>query len=77
MGRVKAEWMEAQEPGWSAPDDCVCDNCAEDDYLKDLIRRTASASTCDYCGRKEAWDIATYRNRRVSPLQAIDITTKT
>jgi hypothetical protein len=58
MGLVKTEWIEAQERGWSAPDTCVCADCIEDSSLKDLVRKEASANTCDYCGRHDAVAIA-------------------
>lgn len=59
MGMVKADWMEAQERGWSARDDIyVCADCVEDPFLKDLIRNSASADTCSYCGRHGARAIA-------------------
>jgi RES domain-containing protein len=58
MGLVKNEWIEAQERGWSAPDTYVCVDCVEDSYLKDLVRDTACANTCDYCGRHAAIAIA-------------------
>ncbi len=58
VGLAKAEWIEAQERGWSAPDTHVCDSCVEDSHLKDLVRKMVSAYTCDYCGRHAAQAIA-------------------
>lgn len=58
MGLAKAEWMDAQERGWSAPDKYVCAHCVEDPFLKALIEDSLCESTCDYCGRNEAIDIA-------------------
>jgi RES domain-containing protein len=58
MGLAKAEWIEAQECGWSAPDTHVCADCVEDSHLKYLVRKMASAYTCDYCGRHAAQAIA-------------------
>src|SRR5215469_18010410 len=59
MGGVKAEWMEAQERGWSAPDDMyVCADCVEDPFLKGLIRDLATATTCSYCRRHATHAIA-------------------
>ena len=58
MGLAKTEWIEAQERGWSAPDTHVCADCVEDSHLKDIIRKIASAYTCDYCCRHAAQAIA-------------------
>jgi len=58
MGLVKAELMEAQERGWSAPDTYVCADCIEDSYLKNRVREQASANTCDYCGHHDSVAIA-------------------
>lgn len=52
MGREKARMMEADERGWYAPDGYVCDDCVEDDFLKEIIRENASQRVCDYCGRR-------------------------
>jgi RES domain-containing protein len=58
MGLAKAEWIDIQERGWSAPDTHVCADCVDDFHLKDLVRKMASAYTCDYCGRHVAQAIA-------------------
>jgi RES domain-containing protein len=59
VGRAKREWDEAQERGWSAPDDVfVCPECVEDPYLKDYIRLHAVAPTCSFCGGTANEDIA-------------------
>jgi len=58
MGLAKAEWIEVQERGWSAPDTHVCADCVEDFYLRDLVHKLASAHTCDYCGRYAGQAIA-------------------
>jgi len=58
MGLAKAEWIEVQERGWSAPDTHVCADCVKDSHLKDLVRKMASAYTCDYCGRHAVQAIA-------------------
>ncbi len=52
MGQAKREWEEYEERGWAAPDKYVCSNCVEDDFLKDLIRSSASKRQCDYCGKR-------------------------
>lgn len=59
MGRAKDEWIEAQERGWSAPDDkFVCADCVEDTYLKSVIDANLADTTCSYCGRTNTVDIA-------------------
>ncbi len=58
MGFVKGEWMDAQGLGYSAPDTFVCDNCVSDSFLKELVRREASAHTCNYCNRHCSTNIA-------------------
>jgi len=52
MGLVKRNWEKYVEQGWSAPDKAVCPDCVEDEYLKNLIRRSAYARRCDYCGQQ-------------------------
>lgn len=51
MGGAKREMMEAEARGWSADDKFVCDDCIEDDHLKQVIRSAANHDACDYCGR--------------------------
>lgn len=50
--------MEDSELGWTPPDKFVCDNCVEDEFLKQLIRDAASEPSCDYCGRSADEPIA-------------------
>lgn len=52
MGGAKQSWLETQERGWSEPDKCVCPDCVEDDFLKDVIRENACQRMCDYCGHR-------------------------
>lgn len=52
MGLAKAEWMDALERGWSAPDTAVCPDCVNDDFLKELVTRCATHHHCDYCDRE-------------------------
>jgi len=52
MGREKARMMEADERGWYAPDGYVCDDCVEDNFLKEIIQENACQRVCDYCGRR-------------------------
>ncbi len=47
MGLVKAEWIEAQERGWSALDTHVCAACVEDSYLKGAAREEACGNACE------------------------------
>jgi hypothetical protein len=58
MGRVKEDWIEATERGWSAPDTAVCPDCVKDPYLKQLLASSAIHNTCDYCGRTAESPIA-------------------
>jgi len=62
MGLAKTEWMEAQERGWTALGTHVCEDCVEDDYLKDLIGANLASRKCDYCGRSVREDIAASTN---------------
>lgn len=64
MGLVKRDWEDYVERGWSAPDKLVCPDCVEDEYLKSLIRKSASARRCDYCGRQT-------RRLSVAPVEVI------
>lgn len=52
MGGAKTEMMEADERGWSTDEKFVCDDCVEDEHLKQVIRSAANHDVCDYCGRK-------------------------
>jgi RES domain-containing protein len=52
MGLVKSAWIEAEERGWVEIEKNVCENCVEDEFLKEQIRGAAAAKQCDYCGRK-------------------------
>src|SRR6476659_550059 len=59
MGAAKA-WQEEQ---WArgfnyVADKHVCDECVDDEALRDHIREHAVATTCDYCGRKAGEPIA-------------------
>jgi hypothetical protein len=59
MGQAKHAWTGAQEQGWSAPDDkFVCADCVEDAYLKSVIDANLRDTTCSYCDRTNAVDIA-------------------
>jgi hypothetical protein len=59
VGVVKSQWIDAQERGWSDIEDkYVCVKCVEDDFLKEQIRRSASAKKCDYCGTRSRKPIA-------------------
>lgn len=52
MGRVKDDWMEAQERGWSDPEKFVCEQCVKDDFLKSEIRANVTSNNCDYCNQQ-------------------------
>lgn len=58
MGRVKDEWIESQERGWSAPDSFVCSECVDDEYLAEVVESNLSAKCCSYCNRCEDEPIA-------------------
>lgn len=59
MGRAKQEWMEAQERGWTAPDNkFVCEQCVADSHLGSVIRAHASEKSCSYCGDEAERPIA-------------------
>lgn len=65
MGLVKSAWIEAEERGWSAPDDVyACVECVEDEFLKEIVRTNVASKSCDYCGRKAQKPIA-------APVEAI------
>ena len=51
MGQAKQDWMEAEERGWSRPSGFAYEDCVEDEYLKELVRREKSARKCSFCGR--------------------------
>ena len=69
MGQAKHEWIEGQERGWSAPDDkFVCPDCVEDAYLKAFILDYVAETTCSYCGRTEAEDIAAPLEELMRPI---------
>lgn len=52
MGGAKRELEEAEDRGWWGKSTFVCQNCVEDDYLKQLIAGHAVSNSCSYCGRK-------------------------
>lgn len=52
MGLVKADWMEAEERGWSPVDKLVCSRCVDDPALKQIVRVHTQPAVCDYCGKK-------------------------
>jgi len=58
MGRVKQEWLEAEERGWSYPDTFVCGDCVLDEYLKRVVSGSLASGHCDYCGKTAEDDIA-------------------
>ena len=44
--------MEAQERGWSFRDDrFVCDECVKDEFLKEVVRDSATEEECSFCDR--------------------------
>jgi RES domain-containing protein len=69
VGLTKQAWIEAQERGWSAPDDrFVCPDCVEDAYLKEFIREHVAETACSYCGRSETEDIAAPLEELMQPI---------
>lgn len=52
MGMAKQEQLEIESRGWYEPDGHVCDECVEDEFLKNIIRLNANQRECDYCGRR-------------------------
>jgi len=59
MGRVKAEWMEAQDRGWTAPEKFVCAECVGDEFLAEVIESNLSTDYCSYCNNHKEKLIAT------------------
>src|SRR3546814_2823176 len=47
-----ADWMEAEERGWSGVDKVVCSGCVDDSALKRVVRDAARSGRCDYCGNR-------------------------
>lgn len=52
MGIEKSRMMEADERGWYEPAGYVCDECVDDEFLKEVIKENACRRECDYCGRR-------------------------
>jgi len=51
MGFVKHQMMREESRGWrDGPNKHVCGECADDEYLAQLIEAEADCDTCDYCG---------------------------
>lgn len=56
MGRIKQDWIESQERGYSLPElkeKYVCANHFDDSYLKQYINKNSISGTCSYCGKKK------------------------
>jgi RES domain-containing protein/ribosomal protein S27E len=59
MGQAKNEAVEMEERGWSNSDGkFVCSTCVEDEYLKTVIRESATQTRCNYCGTTSREPIA-------------------
>lgn len=53
MGIVKSLWIHDEERGWSDPGTYVCKACVgQDKYLRSLVRKSLTTSTCSYCESK-------------------------
>jgi hypothetical protein len=54
MGRVKQEWIEAEERGYRLPEEklYVCADHFEDIYLREYIDKNSVKGKCDYCGKR-------------------------
>jgi hypothetical protein len=52
MGFAKHQWEKAQDRGWNTPDSFVCEDCVDDDHLKELVRAHPEATTCSCCEKK-------------------------
>lgn len=52
MGFAKRQWEEVQDRGWNTPYGFVCEDCVDDDHLKELVRAHPEATTCSYCEKK-------------------------
>ncbi|GAB4088745.1 RES domain-containing protein [Hydrogenophaga soli] len=52
MGFAKRQWEEVQDRGWTTPDGFVCEECVDDDHLKELVRANLEATACSCCGKK-------------------------
>ncbi len=49
MGRIKQDWIESQERGYSLPElkeKYVCANHFDDSYLKQYINKNSISGTC-------------------------------
>jgi RES domain-containing protein len=51
MGFAKSMAIEAEDRGYGELDTFVCDECVEDEFLKNVIRAASQVLNCDYCGR--------------------------
>ncbi len=49
MGRVKDDWIEAQQRGWVEIDKSVCEQCLEEPDLWKEVAHGAAPGHCDYC----------------------------
>ena len=49
MGRVKEQWMQELEQGYSSIDATVCSECVNDTDIKEFILKTGTKDTCSYC----------------------------
>lgn len=55
MGRVKSEWMESQQRGYSLPsvgEKFLCCDHFEDKYLRKYISDNSNNGSCSYCNNK-------------------------
>lgn len=53
MGRVKDDWMEAEERGWNEVDKLVCSDCVDEPDLWRLAGGDATQRQCDYCQHED------------------------
>ncbi|MGH8109976.1 MAG: HEPN-associated N-terminal domain-containing protein [Arenimonas sp.] len=49
MGRVKDDWMEAEDRGWDEVDKFVCSDCVNEPELWRLAVGHETRAQCDYC----------------------------
>ena len=55
----RAIWEDSSEQRWTAPCKFVCEDCVEDEHLREMIWMYESTKrVCDYCGRERAGPVS-------------------
>ncbi|WP_432748421.1 HEPN-associated N-terminal domain-containing protein [Pectinatus frisingensis] len=52
MGYWKNKMIENGERGYNNIDKLVCEDCVDDNVLKDFVNTNGEIDVCDYCGEK-------------------------